>query len=123
MMVMMRLVALAGAAAAALAMTACASVRLTDKEAAMPVYAAAQSHPAVIQALGPVKAYVCEWSKNEASVVGEALNSLRSSADAKGATALVDYRIDYMTGPARAQQCQHFVEARATAVVLGGGPA
>jgi uncharacterized protein YbjQ (UPF0145 family) len=122
-MMIIRMFALAGVASAAFAMTGCASVRLSDKEAAMPVYAAAQSHPAVVQALGPVKAYVCQWSKNEASVVGEALNSLRSSADAKGATALVDYSIAYMERPARAQQCQHYVEAKATAVVLGGSPA
>jgi hypothetical protein len=102
------------------ALGGCAAVPLSDRETAMPVFKAAQVHPAVIRALGPVKAYVCLWSKNQASYADEALSSLRSRADAKGATALVDYRIEVLARPPRAQQCQHYAQAQAVAVVLAG---
>ena len=109
------------AALAVLGVSACASAPLTREAAAMPVFTMQQSHPAVIEAMGPLKTYVCLWSNNQASIVDDALNTLRSRAAAKGADALVDYRYKFLAAGPRAQQCQHSVEAEAVAVVLGNG--
>ena len=116
-----RNVILASAALAALAATGPASAHLSQQAAAMPVFKSQQAHPAVTRVVGPVRAYVCLWSKNEATIVDDALNSLRSRADAKGANALVDYRYTYITKTPRQQVCQHQVRADANAVVLQGG--
>jgi uncharacterized protein YbjQ (UPF0145 family) len=116
-----RNLALAGAALAALGVAGCASARLSEQAAAMPVFKSEQTHPAVTRVVGPVTAYVCLWSKNEASIVDDALNSLRGSADAKGANALVDYRYAFITNTPRQQVCQHQVRADAEAVVMQGG--
>lgn len=109
------------AALVSLAAGACASPRLSERAAVMPVFAMEQTHPAVAEAMGAVKTYVCLWSKNEASISQEAMNRLRSDAEGKGATALVDYRYRFLAGAPRASQCQHFVEAEAVAVVLETG--
>ncbi len=111
----------AAAALAALCVGACASAPLTRLAAAMPVFTIQQSHPAVIEAMGSLKTYVCLSSSNQASIVDDALNTLRSRAAAKGADALVDYRYRFLTAGPRAQQCRRSVEAEAVAVVLGNG--
>ena len=121
MNVAIRTLVLAGAAMTVFAVTGCATARLSDRATAMPAFKADQTHPAVTQTLGPVTAYVCLWSKNEASIVDDALNSLRGRAEAKGANALVDYRYTLMTATPRQQQCRRFVRADATAVILQGG--
>jgi hypothetical protein len=113
-----RTLALAGAAVGGLAVSGCMHARLTEHAVAMPVYAAEQAHPAVTQALGPVKAELCLWSDNETSIVNDAVNNLRADADAKGATALVDYRYAYKINSPLQRHCRRYLEAQATAVVL-----
>ena len=116
-----RPLALACAALGALSLSACATAKLSEHAAALPVYAADQADPPPIaRVLGPVKTYVCVRSENEASIGTDALNNLRASADAKGATALIDYHFAYRTNAPRVQQyCPRYIEAEATAVVLG----
>jgi hypothetical protein len=116
-----RIPALASLALGALCLSACATGQLSQHAAALPVYAADQADPPhVTRVLGPVKTYVCVTSDNASSVGTAALNNLRASADAKGATGLVDYRYAFKTNPARVQQyCRQYLEARATAVVFG----
>jgi hypothetical protein len=116
-----RTFAVAGAACAALGASGCASARLSERAAAMPVFRAQQTHPAVTRVLGPVTTSVCLWSKNETSIVDDALNNLRSRAEAKGASAIVNYRYAFMTNTPRQQQCRRYVRADADAVVLQGG--
>ena len=111
--------ALACAALGGLAVSGCMHARLTEQAAALPVYAAEQAHPAVTQALGPVKAELCLWPTNETSIVNDALNDLRADAGAKGATALVDYRYTYKINSPLQRHCRRYLEAEAAAVVLG----
>lgn len=115
--------ALVGVAMAALELAGCASQPLPKHAAAMPVFALEQTHPAVAKALGPVKTSLCLWSQNEGSSLNDAVNTLRGSADAKGATALIDYRYQVLDNSLpraqpRAQQCRQYVRAEAVAVVL-----
>ena len=121
MSVLIRTLAVASIAAAAFELSACAATRLSERAASMPVFATEQSHPAVVQAMGPVKTDVCEWSQNRTSIVDDALNNLRNNADAKGATALINYRYEFKTNSPRVQQCRRYIEAEAVAVVLGNG--
>lgn len=114
-----RALAIVSAAAGGLALSGCMHARLTEQAAALPVYAAAQAHPVVTQALGPVKAELCLWRTNETSIVNDALNDLRADAGAKGATALVDYRYSYKVNSPLQRRCPHYIEAEAAAVVLG----
>lgn len=115
-----RTLALAGAAVGGLAVSGCLHAQMTAHAAALPVYAAEQPHPAVTKALGPVKTDICLWSENETSIVNDALNDLRADADAKGATALVDYHYAFKANSPRVQQCRRYIEAQATAVIIGG---
>ena len=107
------------AAAITVALAGCASTQLADRAAGMPVFVMQQEHPAVTQALGPLKTYVCLWSKNQSTIVEDAKNSLRDKAEAMGATALVDYQYQIMTASPRAQQCRQYLQANADAVILG----
>ncbi len=109
------------AALVSLAVGGCASTRLSQRAATMPVFAMEQAHPAVAEAMGPVKTYFCPGSNTEASIAQEAMNTLRSHAEGMGAAALVDYRYRVLPTLARASQCQRFVEAEAVAVVFGNG--
>jgi hypothetical protein len=114
-----RTLVLAGAAASGLAVSGCMHAPLTAQAAAMPVYAAEQAHPAVTRTLGPVKAALCLWPTNETSIVGKALDDLRADAEAKGASALVDYRYAYKINSPLQRHCRRYLEAEAAAVVLG----
>lgn len=120
-----RTFALACAGLGALDLVACASagspapLALSAHAAALPIYAADQADPPPVErVLGPVTAAICVRSENAASIGVDALNSLRASADAKGATALVAYHYAYRTNSPRVVTCQHYLEARAVAVVL-----
>ena len=110
---------LASAALGGLALSGCMHARLTARAAALPVYAAEQVHPAVTRVLGPVQAERCLWPANAASIVNDALNDLRADAEAKGATALVDYRYTYKINAPLQRHCRRYLEAEAAAVVLG----
>lgn len=117
--------ALACMAMGALDLVACASassatpVALSAHAAALPIYASDQADPPPVErVLGPVTTAICVRSENAGSVGVEALNNLRASADAKGATGLVEYHYAYRTNSPRAVTCQHYLEAKAMAVVL-----
>ncbi len=115
---------LAFMALGALDLAACASdtsatpVALSPHAAAMPVFASDQAHPAVTRTVGQVKSDICVRPENAASIGVDALNHLRADADAGGATALVDYHYAYITNSPRVVTCQHYLEAKAVAVVL-----
>lgn len=114
-----RAFALVAAALGGFAGSGCAHAPLAAQAAALPVYAAEQAHPVVAQALGPVKTELCLWPTNEASIVNDALNHLRARAEAKGATALVDYRYSYRINSPLQRRCRRYIQAEAAAVVLG----
>ena len=118
-----RTIALAAVATAALAGTGCASARVSERAAAVQVFTAEQAHPAITRVLGPVQTTVCLWSQNASSITEDALNAQRDKADAKGATALIDYRYQMMTNTPRQQQCRRYLRAQAAAVILQNGGA
>jgi hypothetical protein len=105
---------------AALSLGGCATAQMSSKAAAMPMFAAEQGHPAIMQTLGPVRTYVCPGDKTDATVIDQALSNLRQNADAKGATALIDYRYRFVANSPRAAQCNRILEASAVAVMLSG---
>ena len=111
-------VALAGCAASACASAPSLRQAAAHPEAAaLPIFAMEQSHPAVAEAMGPVKSDVC-LATDQASTLDKALDGLRGRAAAKGADALIDYHYTIRAGSPRAAQCQHYVEAEAMAVML-----
>jgi len=113
---------LALAVTAALCLGACATTPapLSQRAAAMPVFADGEVSPAVAENMGAVKTDVCVPTAAGVSLDGEARNDLRRRAEAKGADALVGYRYKVLIGSPRAVQCQRIVEAQAEAVMLGG---
>lgn len=108
-------------ALASCAASACAAAPLAHPAALLPVFAMEESHPAVAEPMGSMKSYACLGGDSQASIVGKALEELRSRAAAKGADALIDYHYTVRAGSPRAPQCQHYVEAEAMAVVLERG--
>lgn len=108
---------------AALLLSGCADRPLSSQAAALPVFTAEQPHPAVIQAMGVVKADLCLWPQNETSAVDEALAALRRRAEAEGATALIDYQFQFQVRASvqRPAQCRRYIEAEAVAVMLDAG--
>ncbi len=108
------------AALTALCLPACASVHPSGR-AAMPVFAMDQAHPGVTDAMGAVKRFVCLGAIDEASATAEALDRLRGDAEAKGATALIDYHRQLLAGAPHAPQCPRIVAVEAVAVVLQPG--
>ena len=87
----------------------------------MPVFGMDEVHPAVAEAKGAVKSFACLGATNETTASAEALESLRGRAEAKGATALIDYQRQLLAGAPRAPQCRSIVAVEAMAVVLRPG--